>query len=701
MPLSRCGIVAIRSSPLHSSLRMVIRRFISSKLMKTHPIHPARNLAALCLILAAHSAGAPVIITTVDIGNPADLGQHTSHAVVAGTPALSFYDVTNGDLKFARNSSGNGFGTWTISTVDRAGDVGQFASLAIIDGNPAISYYDATNTNLKFARNSAADGSGAWTITTVDSTGDVGQDTSLAVVNGNPAISYYDATNTNLKFARNSNASGTGTWTLSTVDSTGDVGQFTSLAVINGNPAISYHDATNTALKFARNSDASGTGAWTLITLDSTGNVGLRTSLAVIDGKPGICYDRFDFMNRELRFAANDTADGTGAWALTVIEALGGSGTGVFRSTLNGQDRFLTYHNSVSNKLILSTRLEDTWIPSEVDDVGAGGGHPSTTSFSHFPYNIPVVIYYDATNGDLKVAHNIVLGGDPPIGSPAGWTRSTVDSTGDVGQYPSATLVNGSPAVSYLDVTNGDLKWATFGIVEVQVEQPAASIVPDGGARSFGGTLIGIPVNLTFVIKNTDIQSLTGLTITKDGTNAAEFLVTSNPVAPVSGPFGSTTFTVQFAPTSIGAKSATIHIANNDPDEHPYDITLTGRSLIVTDDTDGDGLNDVAEFQFAALGYDWAVNQTALVNTLFNNAGTAGLFTTTQVQALNVGTPLLIRDPVSSEFTLTIGVEKSTNLFNFTLFPMTAPQSLINAQGKLEFKFTVPDNAAFFQLRAE
>ena len=29
---------------------------------------------------------------------------------------------------------------------------------------------------------------------------------------------------------------------------------------------------------------------------------------------------------------------------------------------------------------------------------------------------------------------------------------------------------------------------------------------------------------------------------------------------------------------------------------------------------------------------------------------------------------------------------------------MTAPQTTINGQGKLEFQFTVPDNAAFFRL---
>ena len=35
---------------------------------------------------------------------------------------------------------------------------------------------------------------------------------------------------------------------------------------------------------------------------------------------------------------------------------------------------------------------------------------------------------------------------------------------------------------------------------------------------------------------------------------------------------------------------------------------------------------------------------------------------------------------------------------NFTPFPFLAPQTMVNSQGKTEFLFTVPDNAAFFRL---
>ena len=132
--------------------------------------------------------------------------------------------------------------TITTKTLDRGsgGDTGQYTSQAIVNGNPAIAYYNLTDGNLMFARNGAADGSGTWTITIVDSNITLGQYTSLAVVNGSPAITYYNQTNGDLKYVRALDASGTSWDTPVTLDSTGVVGLYTSLAVVNGNPAISY-----------------------------------------------------------------------------------------------------------------------------------------------------------------------------------------------------------------------------------------------------------------------------------------------------------------------------------------------------------------------------------------------------------------------------------------------------------------------------
>ena len=113
---------------------------------------------------------------------------------------------------------------------------------------------------------------------------------------------------------------------------------------------------------------------------------------------------------------------------------------------------------------------------------------------------------------------------------------------------------------------------------EIAVEQSATNI-PDGSTHAFGSAIMGAGVPLTFVIKNTGSANLTGLSITKSGTNSGDFAVTSSPVAPLSGPSGSTTFHVVFTPAAVGARNAAIHISSNDSDEAPFDIHLTGTGI--------------------------------------------------------------------------------------------------------------------------
>jgi hypothetical protein len=77
-----------------------------------------------------------------------------------------------------------------------------------------------------------------------------------------------------------------------------------------------------------------------------------------------------------------------------------------------------------------------------------------------------------------------------------------------------------------------------------------------------------------------------------------------------------------------------------------------------------------------------------------------GLFTTNQIQALNIGAPLIQRDPATGQMTLTIGLKKSTNLVSSPPFPFILTNTTVNGAGELEFRFAVPENAAFFRLES-
>ncbi len=111
---------------------------------------------------------------------------------------------------------------------------------------------------------------------------------------------------------------------------------------------------------------------------------------------------------------------------------------------------------------------------------------------------------------------------------------------------------------------------------DITVEQPAGIGLVDGSATvNFGSAALGSNSSLQFTIRNTGTADVIGLALSIDGSNAGDFSVTANPVAPVTAS-GSTTFTVQFSPSLSGVRNANLHITSNDPDESPFDISLTG-----------------------------------------------------------------------------------------------------------------------------
>ena len=112
--------------------------------------------------------------------------------------------------------------------------------------------------------------------------------------------------------------------------------------------------------------------------------------------------------------------------------------------------------------------------------------------------------------------------------------------------------------------------------------QPSNAYINDGGNHHFGTEVTGSCTTITFTIRNIGRSDLilTGTpAVAANGPDAAMFRVTTQPVSPVTGPSGSSSFTVQFLPTSGGVKTAALTIPNNDSDEDPFDIHLTGIAL--------------------------------------------------------------------------------------------------------------------------
>ena len=126
--------------------------------------------------------------------------------------------------------------------------------------------------------------------------------------------------------------------------------------------------------------------------------------------------------------------------------------------------------------------------------------------------------------------------------------------------------------------TGADMTLATLASVpEIAVEQPSGTNLTDGNASIHcGSASVGsAAAAITFTVRNQGTAALTGLAVTKDGTHAGDFSVGALGATSLSAG-ASTTFTVTFTPGAADARTAAIHIACNDADENPFDITLTG-----------------------------------------------------------------------------------------------------------------------------
>lgn len=115
---------------------------------------------------------------------------------------------------------------------------------------------------------------------------------------------------------------------------------------------------------------------------------------------------------------------------------------------------------------------------------------------------------------------------------------------------------------------------------EINLKQGTTDIA-DGGNYNYGSKTTGTDTDIVFTIENTGTTNNLTLTIplTISGTNANQFSIQAQPSTPVSAS-GNTTFTARFSPTSAGSKTASIAIGNNDSDENPYNLTLTGTGAV-------------------------------------------------------------------------------------------------------------------------
>lgn len=217
--------------------------------------------------------------------------------------------------------------------------------------------------------------------------------------------------------------------------------------------------------------------------------------------------------------------------------------------------------------------------------------------------------------------------------------RSDDEAYGVALQSDGKIVVAGTAETSR-DGTDFVLARYQWGAPEIVVEQPASTSLFDGGAIDFGTEFVGVSgAARTFTLRNTGVADLTLGTFTKSGANPNEFAANTNSTAAIVPAGGSTTFMVTFSPTGRGTRTAGLHITNNDSDENPFDINVSGTGSAGPGDLDpffGTNGNVITDFgredygssvalqsdnKIVVAGYSWNGNYNFALARYTANGG--------------------------------------------------------------------------------
>ncbi len=133
-----------------------------------------------------------------------------------------------------------------------------------------------------------------------------------------------------------------------------------------------------------------------------------------------------------------------------------------------------------------------------------------------------------------------------------------------------------------------------------------------------------------------------------------------DPAPLVVPPLDGISYRIRLSASAKGHFIGDAHILNNSTNFPDVSIPLDGWVVSADDDTDSDGMNDAAELALSALGFDWRFTQTALVETLMENAPFAGLYQESEVMDVRLGIETIAIAPVAETASLAPGLREAT-----------------------------------------
>ncbi|CAG0983804.1 hypothetical protein PLCT2_02067 [Planctomycetaceae bacterium] len=245
-----------------------------------------------------------------------------------------------------------------------------------------------------------------------------------------------------------------------------------------------------------------------------------------------------------------------------------------------------------------------------------------------------------------------------------------------------AAVVNGLPI-------NGNAQTIVApSLCEIDVQRNSTSI-PTGNTDAVGNRATGAAFNLTYTILNTGSAALnlTGtpaINIPSISVTNCTASVTATPTTPVAAA-GSTTFTIQCTPSAAGPFGFGIRIDNNDSNENPYNIIVSGTGVTPAPEMDiTRGAVTITDNNSDALG---SVPSGAAQNVTYTitNSGTATLNLT--------GTTLVVVTPVTNVTSATVSVQPTSTVAASASTTFTVAYT-VTGSGAFTFSISIDNNDA-------